>query len=245
MPVASRSNQGLANQLGQLGGLASLAGINLGGSNSNTAEPLAVLRSREFAREFIEHENLMPLLFKEKWVPLAEGAPSAYRQKDIDIRDGVRFFDRRIRDVQEDKKTGLVTLTIAWTDPKIAADWANLLVERVNEKMRARALDEAEANLSYLRAELAAANVVALQQSIGRLLENELQKVMLAKGNQEFSYRFVDRAVTPKWRSSPKRLQLLVLGGLAGVIVALALVFVRDSVRRYRMTKSMPQVAAP
>ena len=54
--------------LGQFGGLASLAGVNLGGgANNDTEVSLAVLRSREFTEAFIRDRNLLPLIFEECW----------------------------------------------------------------------------------------------------------------------------------------------------------------------------------
>src|SRR6185436_9231857 len=50
---------GLGSSLGQLGGLASLAGINVGSANSKLEEALAVLRSRQLTETFIREENLM------------------------------------------------------------------------------------------------------------------------------------------------------------------------------------------
>jgi LPS O-antigen subunit length determinant protein (WzzB/FepE family) len=121
-------------------------------------------------------------------------------------------------------------LTIEWTDPKVAADWANLLVKRLNERMRQRALQEAEVNVSYLKRELAATNVVALQHSIGNLLEGELQKAMLARVNDEFAFRVIDRAEAPKWRSRPKRAQIMAIAVLAGFVLGCVVVLVRKAV---------------
>ena len=58
---------GLGSALGQLSGLASLAGIQLGGESSRLEEALAVLRSRQFTEKFIADEQLMPQLFPRKW----------------------------------------------------------------------------------------------------------------------------------------------------------------------------------
>src|SRR5690606_2767647 len=110
----------------------------------------------------------------------------------------IRYFDDNVRSISEDDETGLVTLTVEWIDPEIAAEWANILVERLNERMRRRALLEAESNVGYLQEELAKTGVVTLQQSISRLLESELQKLMLARGNEEFAFRVIDRAQVPK-----------------------------------------------
>jgi len=66
-----------------------------------------------------------------------------------------------------------------------------------------------------------------MQESIGRLLETELQKLMLAKGNREFAFKIVDPAFVPKERLRPKRAMIAIigtlLGGLIGVFAALIL----------------------
>jgi uncharacterized protein involved in exopolysaccharide biosynthesis len=122
--------------------------------------------------------------------------------------------------VSEDRKTGLVTLGIAWRDASMAAEWANTMVARLNAQMRARAIADANQNIAFLRQELASTSIVPMQQSIGRLLEAELQKLMLARGNAEFAFRVVDAAQAPKRRSRPQRLLIiagsLLLGGAAG-----------------------------
>ena len=238
-PVRATSADDLASPLGSLGGLASLAGITLGGS---TSEPLAVLQSRDLAREFIEQQSLLPVLFARKWdAKSARWTPTDPKDWP-DIRDGVKYLVEKIRTVKDDKKSGLVTLTIEWTDAKTAADWANLFVDRANERIRARALLEAQANVNFLQRELATTSVVTLQQSIGRLLDTELQKLMLARENKEFAFRVIDRAEVPKWRVWPKRLQVVALATLFGGALSIYLVFLRDAIRRRRggVTRSDP-----
>lgn len=206
-PADTKSAPGISGALGGLGGLASLAGINIG--VGNTAEPIAVLSSREFTAAFLEDQNLLPVLFPSRW----DSANKTWKPSRFsglpDIRDGVRYFDKNIRTVREDKKTGFVTMSIEWTDPNVAANWANLLVDRVNERMRNRALAESELNVTYLKQELASSNIVSLQQSIGHVLETELQKLMLAKATKEYSFKIIDHAEPPKWRSSPRRVLMI------------------------------------
>jgi uncharacterized protein involved in exopolysaccharide biosynthesis len=230
-PVRTKSAADLASPLGSLGGLASLAGITLGG---NTSEPLAVLESRDLARQFIEQQNLLPLIFAGKWdAKLARWTPADSRDWP-DVRDGVKYLIAKIRTVKEDKKSGLVTLTIEWKDAKTAADWANLYADRANERIRTRALLEAQANVNFLEHELTTTSVVTLQQSIGRLLDTELQKLMLARENKEFAFRVIDRAEVPKWRVWPKRVQTVLLATMFGGALSVYLVFLRDAIRRRR-----------
>jgi uncharacterized protein involved in exopolysaccharide biosynthesis len=230
-PTGTKNTQGLANALGSLGGglgaLAGLAGISLGGQS--TAEPIGVLKSGEFAREFIEEQGLLHVLLADKWDAKAGRWKQTNPRKQPDIRDAVRYFDKHVLTVREDKRTGLFTVDIEWKSADVAAAWANRIVDRLNDQMRARALQEAQANVDYLRNELARTNVVSVEQAISKLLENEMQKVMVARGNKEFAFRVVDPAAVPKWRSWPKRTVVVALGILAGGLAGLIAVFARQS----------------
>ena len=210
---------------GQLGGLAAMAGVDI--ANGNGVEAMAVLQSRQFARDFIEDLDLLPVLFESQWDAEGKRWESADPDEVPDVRDGVKYFHKRVLKVSEERGTGLVTLAIEWTDPDIAAEWASLLVRRLNDRLRERALEEALANIEYLRAEMARTTLVTLQESVGRLLESELQKLMMAKGNEEFAFKIVDPAVPPKQRLRPKRAMTAIigtlLGGLLGVFMVLAI----------------------
>jgi len=62
------SPSGLGQLSGQLGDLASLAGINLsGGGNRKSEEALEYMRSRIFPAGFITRHGLMPLWFAKNW----------------------------------------------------------------------------------------------------------------------------------------------------------------------------------
>jgi uncharacterized protein involved in exopolysaccharide biosynthesis len=225
-PAEERSSQGLS---GQLGGLAALAGVSVGGGGS--AEALAILQSREFARAFINDLGLVPVFFHEH-----RDAPNGVWLGDHpdgwpEIRDAIKYFHDKVLRVNQQRDTGLVTLAVEWTDPQMAADWARELVVRLNERLRERALKEAEANVAYLQVELAQSSVVTLQQSIGRLLESELQKLMLARGNEEFAFRVLDAASPPKERVRPKRALIAMLGTILGGTIAIFGVFIVHALR--------------
>jgi uncharacterized protein involved in exopolysaccharide biosynthesis len=219
---------GMSGALSQLSGLASLAGVSVGGGGGN--EPLAVLKSKDFARQFITDMNLMPVLLKDQ--KTEDG-------KAPDIRDALRIFET-VRTVSDDKKTGLVTLSVRWKDADTAALWANELARRVNARLRAEALAEAERNVAYLQKEIAATSVVSLQQSMGRVLEGEMQKLMLARGNEEFAFKVIDKATPPKQRDAPKRSLIAVVATLAGGFLGILAVFLRQAWRN-RPPRPAPQ----
>jgi uncharacterized protein involved in exopolysaccharide biosynthesis len=237
-PVSDKSTEGLSGQLGALGGLAGLAGISIGAGGANTVEPIAVLQSRDFARTFIEDQHLLTVLLADKWNPATKSWKGSDPRKWPDIRDGIKYFQKQVLKVTQDKKTNLVTLAVEWKDPNVAAEWANMLVERVNELMRQRALAQAQTHVSYLQETLSQASIVTLQQSIGRLLESELQKLMIARGNREYSFRILDHAEVPKYPSWPKRPIIVAAGGLLGGMLALFVVLLRDALARKRVASA-------
>lgn len=220
-------NTGIA---GQLGGLAGLAGISIS-SGGNSVEALAVLRSRDFTRAFVEEQNLLPILFADKWDPESQRWLEEDTELWPDSADGARYFNNDLRRVSEDRETGLVTVSVEWTDPELAAEWVTLLVERLNDDMRSRALKKAEANVEYLQSELSATSVVALDQAVGRLLEREQQKLMLARGNEEFAFRVIDSAEVPESPFRPRRKLMVIVATLFGGLFAVFVVLARDFVR--------------
>lgn len=220
---------GLAGSLGALGGLVGLDNLRMGGGG--VAESLAMLTSAEFTADFIAANNLLPVLFAEDW-DAAKGEWSGHVSGwEPDMRDAIKLFDERVRTVREDKKTGLVTLAIEWKDPALAAKWSNLLVERLNEKVRGRLLAESDANVKYLKQELAGTDVVVLQQAVGRLLDSEMQKSMVARVRKDAAFRVLDRAQEPKYRAHPKRFQVVAIASVVAALLSSLAVLVWYAVR--------------
>lgn len=224
----NHSNAGYLNSaLGQLGGLAALAGIDVGSQSAETEEDLAVLRSREFTEAFIRSENLMPKLFPKKWNPQTQSWKGS-KDDWPTYAEGFNYFDKKIRTVTYDKKTGLITLQIDWRDPQEAAAWANGLAARLNKEMRSRVISDSTAAVAYLKEELATTTAVDTRQAINRLIEAQINRRMLANVTAEYAFRIVDRAMAPDRKDmvTPKKGVLLILGPILGLMFGSMLVLV-------------------
>jgi len=244
-PPASADSGGLGEAAGGLGGLAALAG--LGGGRQDVDQTLVILESQTFLQHFIATENVLPVLYPRQWdavhqrwhpdetfggrvsaalatargwlspdarPPAGNGAPDAW--------EAYRLF-RHLITTETDKRTHLVTLTVGWKDPVIAAAWANDLIRRLNEETRARAVADANANLGYVTDQLNRTQVFELRQALYHIAESEQKHAMVASTHEEFSLRVLARAEVPRERAFPKR-TLLVLGGLIGGLVVGAFV---------------------
>ena len=225
-PVTPEEGGRLSALAGELGGIASLAGINIGPSGSSADKAIAVLKSRAFTDAFIKDEQLLPLLFSDIWDPQKQ-VWLVKDQKDAPtLRRAYQLFDESIRTLKQDKKTGLVTLSIEWKDPEQAARWANLLVERLNQHERQEAIAEAKKSLDYLKNELAKTSFLEMQQVIYRLIEVQTKDIMLANVRDQYAFNIIDPAVVPDGSSKPNRTIIVVLGVAAGLMLGTLLGFV-------------------
>jgi uncharacterized protein involved in exopolysaccharide biosynthesis len=214
---------GLDSVLNQFGGLAALGGFGGGGSVTGgvgVEESLAVLRSREFTEQFIREKDLMPKLYGER--SLNSDDPPTFA-------DAYKFFDREIRRVARDTRTGLITVGIEWRDPILAAEWANQLVARLNAEMRARAIEYSNASVSYLEQELTSTAIVDIRAAISRLMEAQVNLRMLANVTEEYAFRVIDRALPPDRDDvlRPQKLLMIVMGGVAGFLIGVVIVLMR------------------
>lgn len=210
----------------QLGGLASLAGINLPAS-SDRAEAVSLLKSRALVRTFIERNGLLPVLTaRSAWWLNPDPDPLSREQ-------GVRTLQERVVAIAEDRRTGVLELSVTWIDREVAAQWANGLVALANDMMRERAIATAETRRQYLMRELAKTDIVELRQSIYRLIESQIRAAMMASTREDFAYKLVDPGVAPdvKDKVRPKRALLALLGVLLGALGGWAFATLRQASR--------------
>jgi uncharacterized protein involved in exopolysaccharide biosynthesis len=223
---------GLGGTLGslasQFGGLASLAGISISG-DSKRAESVAVLQSEALTTKYIRDNDLLPVLYQKKWNAATKSWNENNTRKIPTLWKANLYFKKKVRSISTDAKTGLVTLSITWKDPQTAAKWANDLVEMTNDYLRSKAIEESERNIAYLNDQAAKTNVVEAKQAIYKILQNEINKVMLARGSMEYAFRILDPAVAPDNPHSPQKLIWLLAGMFGGFCISVFVVLLRRS----------------
>ena len=208
--------------LGQLGTLAGVAGVNIGGFTSGSNKGRVTIQSRSLIEEFIRRNDLIPVLYADKDSSAPGGKPTLWYAVE-DFKDWLS--------VEVDPETGLITVRVEWTEPAQAAAWANGLVDLANELLREHDLADAQRNIKYLDEQLAKTKVVGLQQVLYNLIEVEMRTLMLANARREYALASVDRAVVPEMRHRPKRKQIAVLGALLGSIMGLGIIAIRHAFR--------------
>ncbi len=239
-PAQSADSQsGLSSALGGMGGLASMAGLSLGGGGT-IPEYLAVLQSREFLWQFVQKNNLMPILFESDWDEQkkrwkeedVEDQPGQWKAYRMLTMNGMSGIDNAQIEVELDDKTGLVTVTVAWTDAALSAKWANSLVADLNQYLAKQAIDRSERNLKYLREELARTQVEEMRKALFDLIASEQKSAMLANTQRDFAFKVLDPAIEPIRKTKPKRFLLIILAAVLSGFVGVFVAFIKEGIAK-------------
>ncbi|MEF1327669.1 Wzz/FepE/Etk N-terminal domain-containing protein [Vibrio sp. M260121] len=249
-PAESSNGGGLSKMAGQLGGLAALAGVNLGaGESSQTDLAVQVMKSRQFVEAFInKHELLVPLMAAKGW-DLANNKlildedlynsktgewlrePNGLRGATPTAQEAFEVFSKEVLSVNKDKESGLYTVSVKNYSPYVAQQWVNWLIEDINKVMRERTIAEASQNLSYLNTQLQKTAVADMQSMFYKLIEEQTKNLMLAEVQDEFIFKTVDPAIIPELKDSPKRALICVLSTLLGIMFGGIIVLIRFALR--------------
>lgn len=245
-PVAEENGgSGLGAQLGQFGGLASLAGINLDAAGGNEVtmknRALAIIQSRFFISEFFDRHDLVvpfmgtmpgetsgtieidPELYDEanqQWV--REPTPAGNV-----IPSGQEIYEAfaEILTITEDETTGLVTIALEWYEPRMIKQWMDWLIVDLNNYMREQDTLESQRAIDYLNEQHQETSLVEMRNVFFNLIEQQTQQVMLADSREEYALDVIDPAVVPETKSAPSRalicILITLLGGMLSVLIVL------------------------
>ncbi|MBO9488997.1 LPS O-antigen length regulator [Endozoicomonas sp. G2_1] len=245
-PASSENGAaGLSKLAGQFGGLASLAGINLGGGNTDkTSLALEVLKSRKFIEEFISENDLaVSLIAVESWDRVNDKPLYNDELYDIDAKIWTRDVSfpktiipsswetyeafSEILSISQDKDTGMVTITVSYYSPKVAKQWLTLLVKQLNEKMRLQDSREAQNSIDFLTAKLEQTQLAEMQNVFYQLIEEQMKTIMLAEVSNEYVLKTIDPANVPDKNDKPNRVLIVILGLVFGGVFSVLTVLIR------------------
>ncbi len=238
-PVQTQGASGISSSLGSLGGLASLAGINLPSMSGNSKdEALAVLRSHSFISNYIVSRDLMvPLMAatgwddesniliinsnvydvdKKKWISKTRGNAEPSLQKAV-----TKF--RSISEIGNDNKTGFITIHVDSFSPHVARQWVDWLVEDINEYMMAQEVTRATKSLAFLNEQVSKTTISEIKNVLSELIKSETQVIMMSKSTPEYIFKTIDPAIAPEIKLGPKRSIICIVSTIIGGIISVLL----------------------
>ena len=242
---AQSSGGGLSGALGQLGGLASLAGVSIGGGGSSEAQVAQeIMKSWNFIEGFIKSNDLAVEIYAaEGW---SRSSNSLQINSDLyDESDSQWLVENNetgelgppsswklfedfsgMLSVSEDKKSGLVSVSVEYYSPQIAKHWLDLYVAAINGHMQERKMAEVTRNITYLEAQIKKTNIAEMKEVFYTIIEEQIKSKMLAEASPDYAFVPVSPSMVPEQKSQPKRALICILGTLLGGMLSVLWVLV-------------------
>lgn len=229
---------GLAALAKNFGGLASVAGLNLGasGGEDKSAIAIEIIKSREFINNFVLKNDLsVPLVAGERYnisTGELEIDSDIFDVKDNEWIREVKFprtvepspweIHKAFLDllkIEQDVKTGFVTLSFEFYSPTLAKKWLELLIVEINEKIKNDDKQEAKKSIIFLNEALDNVKNSNMQQTFYQLIEEQTKTLMLTESKEEYVFKTISPAYLPERKSFPNRIVICISGGFLGAII--------------------------
>jgi uncharacterized protein involved in exopolysaccharide biosynthesis len=245
-PKGESGAGGLAGLAKQYGGLASLAGINIGGGGGESSKAMMAqqkIQSLDFFTRHLYEKIVLDLMAVDHW-EAASGKlvidPDVFdvksqawvrdvsypRQAKPSAQEAHKAF-LGVLSLSEDKKTSLVTIAIKHQSPVVAQAWVALIIEAVTEELRGSDVEEAQGSIAFLEQQRTQTALVSLDEVFAQLIEEQTKTIMLANVSKDYVFNVIDPGVVPELKSEPKRALICILGTLLGGMFGVLLVLVR------------------
>ena len=242
---AQSDGGGLSGALGQLGGLASLAGVSLGGGESGEAQiAQEIMKSWSYIEGFIADNNIAVEVYAaEGWNKssntlaieddIYDTTQQSWLVEDDDtgeLRPPTSWelfevFQEKLS-VSEDKKSGLVSVSIEYYSPQVAKQWVDMYIESINRFMQQRQIDKVTRNINYLQEQIEKTAIAEMQEVFYTIIEEQTKNKMLAEASPDYVFVAVGPSMVPELKSQPKRALICILGTLLGGMLSVLLVLI-------------------
>jgi capsular polysaccharide biosynthesis protein len=231
----SQSSRGL----GQLGGLASLAGISADSGNTKVGLAKELLNDWYFVDSFINENSIKAdILAAQGWDTatnellydndLYDSNTKSWKtdgDRSLEPTDWSAFKKFRTMVVFEERKDSPVIMaTLSYYSPDIAAIWLNSLIAAINKKIQNIDVEETQLSIKYLEGKIEQTDLVELKDVFYELMQQQIKTLMLAEIRKEYVLKKVGPIKTPESKFKPKRMVVVILGTILGLLLALMLI---------------------
>ena len=243
-PAQSESSD-LSGALGQLDGLASLAGVNIGASKNTEAQiAQEIMKSWSFIDSFISKNFISVEVYAAKgWNresnelliddDLYDVETNTWFVKDdntgeVGIPSSWQLFEsfsERLL-VLENNKSNLISVSIEHYSPYLAKQWLDMYIAAINTHMQQRQMTKVTENINYLQAQIDTTSIAEMREVFYNIIEEQMKNKMLAEASPEYAFVAVSPSMVPEEKSKPQRVLIIILGTLLGMMLSIIIVLV-------------------
>ena len=249
---AQSGSGGLASQLGNLGGLASIANVRLpqGPGEQGFLIFSQDLVSRTAAEVLLRHPDIVHVAFADEWdarrrtwveptsglrnllnaIKSAIGLP-VYAYVPPNAARVQAYLEKRVG-VAEDTRKPIVSLSYAHEDPVFARRLLRTLIDGVDEDLRRRALARSRVNITYLSEQLKIVQLAESRLALASALGEQEKTRMAASSGASFAGEALSEVSVTDRPTSPRPMLFLIGSAVLGLVLGGLVALVIEGLRR-------------
>ena len=217
----------------QMGAFASLTGMGMPGASSDkSTKALEVLRTRDF----------FDLLIKDKQFLTDLVAINGYDKKTSKVSYDMNLYNPKTKELypktiselsftkmhilflssietSKDIESGSISISVINLSPFVAKNWLEMIFKKLNETIKKIELKEASDSLNYLNRQLALTSESELKKVIAKLIEKQIQTLMISDISDDFVFSIVDSARVPEKKYAPHRSLICIVSTIFGFLL--------------------------
>ena len=233
--------------LGGLGALASMAGVNVGGGSGITPDIAfqKVLENYKFMSNFIQKHNIDKILLNnelEKDYIFAMNNKSVYKyfhnsekkddEKQPTLFDIYKDLSKQFS-ISTDKKTGLINIDFTSPSREFAYKTLNQFLEDSTNYLVEKNLKDLNSQINRYQKELKRTDNLELKAELAKLISGLIKQKVYINSSKYYKVKVITDPYIPdvKDKVKPKRALIVIVAFITSFILAIFLVFFIEFIR--------------
>ncbi|HBH61923.1 MAG TPA: hypothetical protein DDX85_09340 [Nitrospiraceae bacterium] len=198
---------------------------------SNTSELFSLLQSNILMERVIIKNNLVPVFFGEE----AKG-----KKENELIWDGIRYLKNSIYKVRDNKRDGIIELSVEFKDPEMSASILTGILAELTDYMSSEAKRVAATNKNYLESLIDKNSDPLIKQKIYALIARQIEVSMMAEVKENFAFKILDPPKIPDRKMRPHISMNIMLSFIISLVGGICLAFIMEHIERSKKSMHKP-----
>ncbi len=198
---------------------------------SNTSELFSLLQSNILMERVIIKNNLVPVFFGEE----AKG-----KKENEQIWDGIRYLKNSIYKVRDNKRDGIIELSVEFKDPEMSASILTGILAELTDYMSSEAKRVADTNKNYLESLIDKNSDPLIKQKIYALIARQIEVSMMAEVKENFAFKILDPPKIPDRKMRPHISMNIMLSFIISLVGGICLAFIMEHIERSKKSMHKP-----
>jgi uncharacterized protein involved in exopolysaccharide biosynthesis len=220
MPVAQSQEQSGMSAIALQLGIAS-------NQTSNASELFSLLQSNILMERIIIKNNLVPVFFGED----AKG-----KKENEQIWDGIRYLKNTIYKARDNKRDGIIELSVEFKDPEISARILTYILTELTDYMSSEAKRVADTNKKYLESLIDKNSDPLIKQKIYAMIARQIEISMMAEVKENFAFKILDPPRIPDMKIRPRITMNIMLSFIMSLIGGICLAFIMEHIKSTKIS---------